>query len=456
MKGSLMTSGVPDPTGLLARLEADQIEHFWVTYYDYSGIGASKSVPPESFRSAIAEGSVFATANLDMDILDHQPLSATWLADSGDFMAVPDPRSYMKLPRFPATAKANVWMRQPDGSAWQGCPRTRLDAMVAALAESGYSVQAALEPEFYLLHTDGNGECWPINQTRMFTQAGLQEAQPFVARVIDELRAMGVRVAQLGKEYGPGQYEMSIHHGSPIEAIDRYWALKDVVRDVAREHGWIASFMPKIYAEWAGNSLHAHLSLWDVEGSTHLTPSSTDETSLSQVGGWFLGGLLAHAPALTGLGSPTVNSYKRLLPGSWAPANIYWGIGNRSGVARIPGKGDRRHIEYRSGDNSCNPALFLTGLLAAGLDGIRRQIDPGPPFHHDVGRMTTEEMVAAGLTFLPRTLPEALDALERDDVIAEAIGAELLPHFLSVKRSELEAYQLTVHPWERKTYLEVI
>jgi glutamine synthetase len=125
-------------------------------------------------------------------------------------------------------------------------------------------------------------------------------------------------------------------------------------------------------------------------------------------------------------------------------------------VARIPGVGDRRHIEYRSGDNSCNPALFLAGLLAAGLDGIRNKIDPGPSFQGDVGRMTVQEMLDQGLTFLPRNLPEALAALEADEVVAGAVGDVILPHFLSVKRSELAAYDLEVHPWERATYLEVI
>jgi glutamine synthetase len=151
-----------------------------------------------------------------------------------------------------------------------------------------------------------------------------------------------------------------------------------------------------------------------------------------------------------------VNSYKRLLPGSWAPANIYWGYGNRSGVARVPGVGKRRHIEYRSGDNTCNPALFLTGLLAAGLDGVRNRIEPGLPFAGDVGHMSLQEMEQRGLTFLPRTLEQALAVLEADEVISAAVGPDLLPHFLSVKRSELDTYNLQVHPWERSTYLEVI
>ncbi|MDI3341139.1 MAG: hypothetical protein QJR03_11480 [Sphaerobacter sp.] len=160
--------------------------------------------------------------------------------------------------------------------------------------------------------------------------------------------------------------------------------------------------------------------------------------------------------ALTGLGSPTVNSYKRLQPGSWAPANTYWGYGNRSAVIRIPGVGERRHIEYRSGDNSCQPYLFLTGLLAAGLDGVRHQLDPGAPFDGDVGHLTPAEIERHRLGFLPRSLPEALAALEADEVVASSLGAEALRHFLLVKRHELAQYDIHVHPWERRTYLEVV
>lgn len=451
-----MTGKPQNADELLRRLEDDGIEHLWVVYHDYSGVPAAKSIPPEAFRSTVRDGAVFAMANLDMDIRDVQPATATLLADSGDFMAVPDPRSYAVLPRFPKTARVHTWMRATDGSPWSGCPRTRLETVVTELHREGYSVQAALEPEFYLFTKDERGDYAPINQTRMFTLEGLQVENAFSRRIVDELRAMGVVVGQLGKEYGRGQYEMSIRHGSPFQAIDDYWSLKEVVRDTARELGYIATFMPKPFAHDVGNSLHVHLSLWDADGKTDLSPSDQDETSLSEVCTWFLGGLLRHAAALTGLGSPTVNSYKRLLPGSWAPANTYWGYGNRSGVARIPGVGGRRHIEYRSGDNSCQPALFLTGLLAAGLDGIRNRIDPGPAFQGDIGHLTSEEIERYNIGFLPRTLPEALEALEGDATISSAIGEVAMQHFLSVKRSELAQYNLEVHPWERATYLEVV
>lgn len=450
-----MASQLTDGPSLLRQLEQDGIEHLWVIYHDYGARGSAKTMPKDTFRSTVRDGVVFAVANLDMTADDHQAADAAWLADSGDFMAVPDPRSYAVMPRYPKTARTHAWMRATDGSVWDGCPRTRLQLVVDELKREGLTVQSALEPEFYLLTRDAQGEYHPINSTRMFSQRGLAEEQGFITTVIEELRGMGVDVAQLGKEYGPGQYEMSVHHADPIQAVDDYFSLKEAVRDVAKQFNYIATFMPKPYAHFAGCSLHAHFSVWDENGEVDLTPATHDETSLSEIGGYFLGGLLKHVDALTGLGSPTVNSYKRLLPGSWAPANTYWGYGNRSGVVRIPGVGKRRHLEFRSPDNSCQPYLLMTGLLAAGLDGIRNKITPPEPFHGDIGHLSAEEIERYKIGFLPRTLPEALDALESNEVITNAIGETIMKHFLIVKRQELASYNVEVHRWERDMYLEL-
>jgi glutamine synthetase len=440
---------------LLGQLKRDGIERLWVVYHDYGGRAQAKTLPPESFSGAIEDGVVFAMANLNMAANDHQATEATLLADSGDFLAVPDPRSYARLPRFPRTARCHSWMRATDGSVWEGCPRTRLAAAVEVLANLGYSAQAALEPEFYLLLANGVAEYEPANTTRMFSQAGLAAEHELIERVVDELREMGVTVAQLGKEFGPGQYEMSVRHRDPMGAVDDYFSLKEAVRDLAREAGYVATFMPKPYHEWIGSSLHVHLSLWDVDGTQDVTASDRDDASLSDVANQFLGGILCHIEALTALGSPIVNSYKRLQPGSWAPANTYWGYGNRSGVVRIPGVGRRRHLEFRSPDNSCQPYLLLAGLLAAGVDGICRQIAPPRPFQGDIGHLTRDEAARHGIRYLPRSLPEALAALERDEVVANALGETALRHFLAVKRHELDEYERHVHPWERAMYLEI-
>jgi glutamine synthetase len=323
------------------------------------------------------------------------------------------------------------------------------------LAEEGFSIQAALEPEFYLYYRSPDGALSPITGSTMYGQRGLAEAHGFVVDLMDELAGMGFGVAQLHKEYGRSQYEVSLPHGSPIEAVDRYLHFRSTLHDIAHKLGMVASLMPKPTADSAGNSMHVHLSLWTVDGSTNLTESRDDDVSLSEVAGWFMGGLLAHAAALTGIGSPTVNSYKRLLPGSWAPANAYWGAGNRSGLIRVPGVGSRRRIEFRSSDNTAQPYLLMCALLAAGLDGIKRQLDPGPAFNGDVGHLTPEEIERHNLTFLPRTLPDALYALERDETVCAALGPEIVKHFLAVKRGELETYNTIVHEWERTTYLEL-
>jgi len=266
------TEATTDVPAMLERLQRDGIEHLWVVYHDYSGRAMAKTVPRASFETALTEGVVFALANLNMDIVDHQPPRATLLANTGDFLAVPDPRSYAVVPVAPKTARMYAWMRATDGSVWEGCPRTRLDKVVAELAQAGFSVQCAFEPEFYLLNKGPDGEYHPVNPTRMMTRDGLAAEINLVQRIMHDLELMGRRIPQFGKEYGPGQYEVSTYHGPPIKAVDDYLTLKDVIRDAARTSGYVASFMPKIYADWAGSSLHVHLSLWDAAGEDGPDP----------------------------------------------------------------------------------------------------------------------------------------------------------------------------------------
>jgi glutamine synthetase len=446
-----------DMPGLLKRLENDSIEHLWVIYHDYSGRSCAKTVPREQFASVAERGVVFARANLDFTVEDHQAAGAQFLADSGDFLAVPDPDSYAPLPYRQATARAHAFMRaDTEGEIWEGCPRTQLGRMVEAYSAEGLSVQVGFEAEFTMFVKAGDGEYAHSDHDGMFTVAGLDRHAALWQEVIQTLLKMGVSVVQHGKEYGPGQYEMTTRRAPPIKAADDYLTLKEVVRALAREAGWIATFMPKPYAEWAGNGLHLHLSLWDRDGAHDLSMGEAEDEPLSPLGRHFLGGLLAHAHALTGIGAPTVNSYKRLLPGSWAPAHVCWGVGNRSALVRIPALGQRRHIEFRSGDNAINPFVYLTAVLAAGLDGIRDQIEPPAPIDYDVGHLSDEEAASRGVARLPDNLTDALAALEADEVIAEALGSIIFPEFLKVKRAELAAYNLHVHPWERKLYLETI
>lgn len=438
------------------RIKSDGIEHLWVIWHDYSGRSCTKTVAKWCFPGIFEKGVVFAKADLDFNLENHMAPGSIFTAETGDFLAVPDPSSYAPIPYRDATARMHAFLRAEDGSEWEACSRTQLQRILNVYSAQGLSVRVSFEPEFILFVPNGEGEFETADTDLMFTVAGLDRHYSLWQDIINNLQSMGVIVEQLGKEYGPGQYEVTTRHDLPLKAVDDYLTFKEVVRALAREAGWVASFMPKPYAHLPGNGLHLHLSLWDAEGKQELSMSNKDDEILSPLGRNFLGGLLSHAPALAGAGSPIVNSYKRLLPGSWSPAHICWGVGNRAALVRIPSQHRRRHIEFRSGDNACNPFIFLTAVLAAGLDGISNQIEPPAPVGDDVGHISTEEAEERGLEFLPRSLPEALDAFESDRIINEALGSVIGQEFIKVKRSELAAYDLHVHPWERQIYLESI
>jgi glutamine synthetase len=444
-----------DSNDLLKRLADDNIQNFWIVYHDYSGRACAKTLPPPRFKQAVEGGIVFARANLDFAVNDHNPADALFTPDTGDFMAVPDPNTYRKLPYLPNTALAHVFMLTEDYEPFDGCPRTALANMVEQYAAQDMSLTAAFEPEFSLFNKIGDGEYEPSNFDGMYTLAGLNRHADLIHQMIATLEEMGISVEQLGKEYGPSQYEMSIKYGSPLQAADDYLVMKEVVRALALRVGMIASYMPKPYDHLPGNGLHVNLAVWDGAGETNLTGGSDADHPLAETGLLFVGGLLNHAPGLTGVGAPTVNSYKRLLPGSWAPAHISWGVGNRAGLIRVPDTNRRARVEYRSGDPTANPFLYLTALMAAGLDGINNKIDPGAPISDlDVGHASQAELSAHDVRMLPRTLPEALAAFESDEVLTAPLSPVLAQEFLKVKRFELELYNIAVHRWERQMYME--
>lgn len=442
---------------LLDRLERDDIAHLWVVYADYNGRTQGKSVPRARFPSTVGRGITFAKANLGHNVTDHAPADTAFGADSGDFFAVPDPAAYAPYPLVADTGRAVCWMRQEGGAAWDGCPRTRLARQVAAYADLGLRLQVAFEPEAYLLKEGADGAILPAAATGMFTVAGLDAHAPLLHRLSETLEVMGVGVEQVAPEYGPGQVEVNIRHAPPIKAADDLLAVKDVLRALAHDAGLIASFMPKPFTDAAGAGLHVHLSLWDDDGERSAMEEEPGEreghaSGLSAVGRAFVAGLLRHAPALTGLGAPTVNSAKRRQPATWAPAHAAYAVGNRAALLRIPG-GSRSRVEVRAGDNTSNPYLYLTAILAAGLAGITEGLDPGPPAEGDLGHISNTEAAARGIPLLPRSAAAALDAVAADEVVAEALGPVIHPEWLRVKRSEIAAYDLIVSAWEREAYL---
>jgi glutamine synthetase len=300
----------------------------------------------------------------------------------------------------------------------------------------------------------------------MYSVERMEAEAGFLDTIETTLRQQDVEIVSLGAEYGAGQLEINLHHGAPLKAADDLLTFRETVKALARAHGVIASFMPKPYAHLAGNGVHVHLSLWDAEeGGGRRAAGGNDSAprrsrsegdgplGLSQEMARFIAGVLAHAPAICGVAAPTVNSYKRLLPGSWAPAHIGYGAGNRAALIRIPGT-TRRRMEFRAGDHTANPHLLLTALIAAGIDGLDRHLDPGPPATGDLGHMGDTDLARQGVHLLPRTAHEALDAIETDDVVMRALGPVCGPELLRIKREELARYDQHVSDWERSVYLE--
>jgi glutamine synthetase len=256
-------------------------------------------------------------------------------------------------------------------------------------------------------------------------------------------------------------FEVNFEHGRPLEAAERYFRYKQAFRLVARQHGMVGSFMPKPFAAGVGAGLHLHVSCLG-PGGEDLFGGGLSGVELTDRGRWFVGGLLRHAPSLIALGSPSVNSFKRLQPGTWAPTHAAYGAGNRSAMIRIVqgrtdlrGEAATRRIEIRSPDGTCNPYLLAGAVLAAGLDGVRNQLDPGPPTDYDIAHPEASGRTPNDLPpSFPRSLDAALDCLEADEALREVLGAAIVDAFLKIKRIEWAKFMAYVTDWEHRYYAE--
>jgi glutamine synthetase len=447
-----LPNSVDARAALVARAKKDGISEVWVICHDLSGRAQVRSVPFARFDRVLSGGVSFARANIDFNVLDHQVPDFEFGAETGDFLAVPDPATYARVPHHPGAARTYSFLYDADGEPWAGCARAALVAMDERYASRGLAMRAAFEPECYLLAMTDEGYK-PAARAKMFTLNALESQRALMSLVMTSLAEMGVELEQVAPEFGPGQYEINLAHQPPLRAADDLMTVKEELRALARDAGFIATFMPKPYADMPGSGLHVHLGALSSDGRNAMEGDGA--VGLSPLGASFIAGLLKHARGLSGLAAPTVNSYKRLLPGSWAPSHISYGASNRAVLVRVPDSGSR-HVEFRAGDGTGtgNPYLTLIGLLAAGLDGVEQDLVLGEPVLDDIGHLSEADASARGLELLPRSAPEALDALEADEVLMAALGPVIGPGFLRIRRSEAAAYSLEVGDWERATYLE--
>lgn len=345
----------------------------------------------------------------------------------------------------------------PNGTPFLGDPRGNLKRVIAEMEELGFtSFNLGPEPEFFLFKLDENDRpTVELNDSGGYFDFSPHDLGEDCRRdIVLELEDLGFEVEASHHECAPGQHEIDFKYANVLEACDNIQTFKLVVKTVARKHGLHATFMPKPIQGIAGSGMHCNMSLFTEEGNAFFDEAG--ERQLSQTAYHFLGGLLKHARGYTAICNPTVNSYKRLVPGYEAPVYVAWSGQNRSPLVRVPeSRGLSTRLELRSVDPTANPYLAMAVLLKAGLDGIKNEIAPPAEVNRNIYVMDEAERAEAHITDLPSTLHNAIKAMRKDEVVKEALGNHIYDNFVEAKRLEWFAFRQQVSGWEREQYLEM-
>lgn len=377
--------------------------------------------------------------------------------EESDMYLRPDPKTFGVFPWRPregGVARMICDVYNPDGTHFIGDPRHVLKEVLMEAAEMGYTMQVGPEMEFFLFNVDQDGH--PTLETH--DRAGYFDLTPVDmgenARraMVLTLEEMGFEIEASHHEVAPGQHEIDFKYSDALDVADKIMTFKMVVRTIAQRHGLHATFMPKPIFGINGSGMHMNQSLFQNGRNAFYDPDAPDQ--LSETARYYIGGLIAHCRGFAAITNPTVNSYKRLVPGYEAPVYIAWSGRNRSPLIRIPAKrGNSTRVELRNPDPACNPYLAIAASLKAGLDGIKRKIEPPPPCDRNIYHMTEEERKELGIGSLPASLREAMDELSRDKIIIDLLGSHVYEKFMEAKRQEWDSYRLQVHPWEVNEYL---
>jgi glutamine synthetase len=413
-------------------------------YADNGGIIRGKATAASRINERVSSGIGHTVAMMAMSMMDElQPVDG--MGPVGEVRIVPDISTFAALPYAPGAAAMLSDLVKPDGTPWEACTRTFLKEAVNALADDGYELKAAFEPEFTLGTRDAAGLV-PMDDSLCYSATGFMLAHDYSIDLVDAAVSQGLDVEHYYPELGPGQQEISIHYADPLRAADNHVLLRETARGVALRHGLWATFAPKPLPDQAGNGAHLHASLWRDGSNVFAGPSG-----LSETGHHFVGGIRAHLPALVALTCGSVNSYRRLAPSTWAGAWNAFGYDNREAAVRVCsplGAEGSLNLELKPSDSTANPYLALGAFIHAGLDGLRSKLDPGEPVPVDPATLSESERSVRGISQLPSSLGEALDALEADELLTAALGPLRTQAYLAVKRSEVAHFARHDLPYE--------
>ena len=440
------------------RMREDGIEYILTQFIDIHGAAKVKLVPVSHFDDVIDVGAGFAGA-------------AVWGMGQGphshDMLARIDLDTYTPLFWDPNVARfaSDLFV---DGEPHPYCPRQHLKAVLSEMRDQGYVFYVGIEPEHFLVRRsqDGSISVWdPADLDRLekpcYDFKGISGVMGYLKEISEGLNGLGWDVYQSDHEDANGQYEINFHFTDALTTADRYTFFKMMTSQIAAKHGAIATHMPKPFAERTGSGGHIHFHIEDPTSGDNLFLDEDDPQGLglSETAYHFIGGILAHAPALCSVTSPTVNCYKRLQVGAalmgsrsgflWTPAFVTYGDNNRTQMIRTAGPG---HLEDRTVSAGCNPYLAFAAYIAAGVDGIKRKLDPGKPNLGNMYDLGLEEIARRGIRMLPQSLYEALQELKKDTVVQAALGV-IYDEFVQLKEMEWQEYHRQVTAWEIDRYL---
>lgn len=421
------------------------IKYFLISFVDLFGVLRAKLVPASAIKDMQGEGAGFAGFAAWLDMTPAHP----------DMFAIPDPESLVQLPwkKEVGWLAGDLWM---DGKPVEASPRAALKQQIAKAGRQGWRMKSGVECEYFLISPDGGSisDSLDTRDKPCYDQSALMRRYDVVSQICDHMLELGWGPYQNDHEDANGQFEMNWDYSDCLRTADRHVFFKFMVKTVAEDHGLRATFMPKPFANLTGNGCHAHVSLWDSAGETNAFLDSADENGLSALAYKFLGGIVHNAADLCSIFNPTVNSYKRINApvtrsgATWSPNTVTWSGNNRTHMIRVP---DAGRFELRLMDGAVNPYLGQAAILAAGLDGIDNDRQPGPRL--DIN-MYTQSAQVPDAQKLPLNLLDALRLTERSENVRTIMGSELIASYAKLKAEEWNSYCRHLSDWERQSTLD--
>jgi glutamine synthetase len=433
-------------------LRSSGVKFIRTLWCDNANIIRGKAIHIGALEQHLDYGVGISAAQQAIPVMYDAVVPGTGLGPVGEVRLMPDWSSYSPLPYAPEHARV-IGDMYKNGKEWPYCSRNFLKKMINSANNNSIEIRGAYENEFYLLRN--TPELIPADNTVFASTQSMDIHQDVINEIVEALLSQGISVEQYYPESGPGQQEISIKYTNALKIADNQIAFRETVKAIAYQQGLKASFLPKIFFDKAGSGCHLHISLWDNGKSLISDPEGN--YGLSKTACHFIAGILHHLPALMAVTTPITNSYRRILPHYWSGAFRCWGLDNREAAVRVitePSGSGISHFEFKTVDASSNPYLALGAVIAAGLDGIKKEYELGKPMDIDPGNLTVEKQNLLGIDPLPDNLALAIENIAKDEILLEAFGPELSKAYIAVKRAELEEMKDLSLPEEVNLLLE--